>query len=270
MFVRELISTIYGNDGSSPIEAAKLIRDKGVVVSPATVEEIRFGEEGYNIRRRVECAGVLASDDASKKNALYRQIASQGVDIRQPQETVTHRFDSYGFTEGLAEAVSLPLEFLRKLLMVMRMELSYTDKTEPDEETRSFFIDAAGQFLNAYTIPLSRTSLFHPSIKAAWDGATIEGFYQVLYSQRRNGTSLGTLVPYEMEAMDFFYKRQIQRGSHLTNFDRLLLNFKATSGHDADVNKKIGEEIGIRCEKFHTWIHLNALLYGAPSPNLVI
>ncbi len=242
-----------------------------VNVTSHWVTEIRAGR--YGGRRTLIRADLSKSDpnDPSKKDRLYRRIATEGVSLRTyvAEPGLTHAYATNHLVEDIATNLHLRDGDIRQLLRAMRADavFGYTQ----DNEFNQIFIRVANEYLWAHTEKV-RPSKRYPvlvEINERWDRQSPVTFYQQMYSELTGSTTrIRGFVPYELEAMKLFYEGRTLRGrSEPTRFDSEI--FKYVSREEtASLAEDVRNQTGVLIDESTVLKHRNALVYGKPTTGL--
>ncbi len=253
-----------GTDRNAPVAAFK---GKGVRVAPSTIPELRAGRrKGKVIENNVLISEKLAQDDASLKNGFYLGIINKALELRTPQVRYKHRYDTNRYVEEIAVQLGKDKEDIRHLWGAMRADLVSANPDEADPQLAEKFRQTAEKFIADYSGPYPSSE--HPPVRNLnqnWDHRTVRDFYRVM-SPAIGVRFIATWMPYEMEIMSDFYKKQVAEGNRLTPFDRDSLG--VTLIPTAQAPARTAADMGVRSETVNA--HRNILVYGSPQSPLMV
>lgn len=234
------------------------------------VSQLRSGRSlGRQQLIRMEL-GSADHTDLSKKDKLYRRIATEGVFIRtfSDEQAYIPRYSSNGLVEAIADNLGFEGGHLRYFLAAMRADLVF-GYTESEHDT--FFLETAEAFLYANTegkYP-SRRKDGLVRMNEEWDRRSPLTFYKALYSSLGGGTKgLAAWVPYEIAGFQRFYdSRTLKRKASPTPFDQRVFEVR-NSESAGNLVRDIREQTDIRVNTDTIVVHRNALVYGQPTSGL--
>lgn len=269
--IEKITGVPIGNlrDPLAPIYDA--IQEKGLLKPHISwVSELRYG--GTLGRQKLIKWELDLTDpnDPSKKDRLYRKVATEGVSNRTYSNEPAYmpRYASDGFVEHIAENLKLKGDDIRAFLAAMRADLVFGSNTS---EHNNFFIHVAEAYLRANTEGLfpSRRKEALVSFNEDWDRQSPLTFYQKFYSTMGGSTRrLAGWIPYEIEVFQRFYEARTLSGKvPPTQFDERVLicqNIEVTGR----LAKEVRDATNIAINYDLVVKHRNALVYGKPTSGL--
>lgn len=264
--IEQKLGVTTGEKGKrKPMLAA--FETKGVPVHPNFVADLREGRRsGERTNWRLESAQVT---DSSKKNLFDSSVCLKALELRtfNIDRHRAHLFNANGFLAELANLFNVDLPTMEILVRAMRTDMAMTQAASPNDGLDKAFKRLAETYLKAkQDMPpskLQRDAGPYIAVDENWNHQTMEDFYRKFYEHvpRR---SIGTWVPYEMEALSLFYGQQIEVGNALTPFDRLSLEAHIKGTGDAMAVEQIRQATGIEVNYQVLEKQRNLLVYGTP------
>lgn len=249
---RQILGIDLGGQGDPRDPVVEALRQRGFDVNAKIVSHLRGGfKSGNEMINRLLCAELLETNDASKKDHYYLQIATRGL----------NRVSSVGFTEALAQGFGIRPQALTRLLRAMRVELVYSEMQGYDSQITYQFRNMAMSFFVESTTSRDKKARQLLSAKEEWDRRSIRSFYRAFYGVASSST-IGLLPPYEVEVFETFYQHQAERAFTLTPFDRLVLTEYAQRLPEEPFITRVRDETGIKFDKAVLYDHRNLLLEG--------
>lgn len=249
-----------------PVQAS--FESRGVKIHYKTVHRLRIGRySGSRIRDLLEYNELLTSDDASRKDELFLDIALTGENERTNLTTHDrHRFSSLGLTKAIADQLGIDKATMQRLIVAMREDIILYDLEHPQGQLYSDFLTMYKKYLDHRLFegrPLQSgysQALFD---RFGWGPSTLTDFYRFTYTFHLvNGPMLGTLLPYEIEMYIGFYQKQNQANNPLTPFDRFVLRCALERIPDKKVAGDIESRTGVPLERGTLILYRDTLTYG--------
>lgn len=217
----------------------------------------------------LQALNLALAEGSSKKDNLYREIASEAVRIRiYGTGQYSNRYLSDHYTEEVAEGLIFHLKDVQRCIRAMRIDLVYGDRM--NVVFTQFFIGVASKYFhdNVESVPPSKRGVAVVKLSEIWDYRSPTTFYRNMYELMRESTrSIGGWVPYEMEAMKCFYDERIRSNASPTDFDDKVLRLRKDTDF-RDLITEIGQNTGIPVDSNVLFNHRNALVYGNPDTGI--
>lgn len=266
-FISEALGLQVANTSNGRAEVVHALEERGIGMNMTTVSRLRGGSTtGSKTVRKLRGTTILQTDNASYKDNLSLEFAQTGIESRtyriQPQ--TSDRWLSFYFVEEIARQMRIDVQGARRCVRAMRTDLVFGELTgDVDDRLSALFLDSANKYLTPPNDPGQITKAAQ-SLSQAWKENTILGFYKALYTQT-SGTSIGTWVPYEVEFLKAFYLHRVELGSHLSLFDKLVLQAEISDRPGGEFATIIRQMTGIKYDASVTETYFNVLVYGRPE-----
>src|SRR3989344_3845161 len=260
----EQMGISLGSPGDPLQPIVRELEQRGISVHRNSVGRWRRGiKSGESIACRLEAVELLRTNNAGHKNVLYRDLAQTGQEIRERQRRCPARFNSYSFTDDIAEAAGIHVTSLRRMRVAARAEMVFTEREEsftfPDAFSENWK-GVANQFIADYHVSIGHASKPVVRLDEAWDHQTIGSFYRALYDPKSCGTRvIGTSAVYEVDILSEFYSLQKSAGHRLTQFDSHVLGSMIGRVDQQKLAGRLRAESGIPLSDHIFPVHLDAL-----------
>lgn len=218
------------------------------------------GEETATIIGSIE---VIRRQSSEGKLNFYSQLTQIGLSLRRPQQRLTHRYVSEGFTEEIAGALGKNSQDMREAVRALRASIVVSSSQgEIDENLLFMFKEVANEYFKAYTDP----DLNYPSqivgeveeLKQEWDGTSIRDFYGIFYGIFGDSPrAIGALLPYELPFMREYVETL---GGNLTTFDLKVLRACAEQESSDDLAQAVKRETGVPLDRGPVGVHRRILI----------
>lgn len=264
-----------GERGSARYPVLAGLEKKGVIIPPKTVQTLRSGRySGQEVVDRVQISRLLKTISESggarpvEKNTLYLKIALEATGKCQLQTHPNHprrhqRWQSFGLTKAVAEALKLSISQVRRSLISMRAD--FASSVKPGNTPFDVFTEGVDDFCKHYgaiTIDSSPLALdLEPWRK---EKTSIPDFYKSVYpkDRHRGGSSIGVWLSYELPALASFY----EANPAMTPLDKVVLRSYLPRLHVAGTMANTAAEIrmltGVPVDRGIIDLHKNALVRG--------
>lgn len=269
---KERIETIVGCPVGQPGEPVGSFSDSVTKILPTKPSRSwihRARTEKSNCGGLLQALNLALTEGSSKKDKLYREIASEAVRIRvYGRGHYSSRYFSDHYTEEVAEGLKLDSNDVRRCMRAMRIDLVYGDRM--GVTFTQFFVGVASEYFhdNVGSIPPSKRGAAVVKLSEIWDFRSPATFYRNMYELiGKSVRSIGGWVPYEMEAMELFYGERIRPKVSPTDFDGKVLRLRKDT-HFRDLITEISQNTGIPVDSNVLLNHRNALVYGNPDTGI--
>lgn len=237
-----------GKTGDSKAPVFETFRNLGVKIDKNTISDLRNGEtSGAQIARRIEAQAIVRSDNVQSKDLFFLEYGAIGITKRKILTNgKARRFGIKGLRKKIAEELDLKEDLLGSLVKAERINLFYT----PEEELGASFPNDFRQAVNLFIKDASKFGFQDEinEIKRKWKrNKTVKGFYMNLLNLPSEISA--RWGPYEIKPLWTHALNRIKRGSHLTPFDKMVLQGVNGDTSDEAVLKKIQGDIGITIQR---------------------
>lgn len=269
--ILEISGVPVGRKGESRLPFVSLFENIGVPVDPVTVSRFRMGDtSGVRTADRLNCARVLEENSAERKNRFFLILATYG--LRERQHNVRRdqaRFNSWGYTERLAQALDERPQVVRRCIRAMRADLVCESLSSPDPDLVKLFCGVAEDYLTDFPhTALHLRPRVIQLVEQGWDHKTALSFYQKLY-QCSGARNIGPWTPYEMEVLQQFYAWRFRQENVLTSLDKAVLSWQTQGRRVSGLVEGLIKQTGIPIDDEVIYNHRNLLVYGRPTPRMI-
>ncbi|MDO8610536.1 MAG: hypothetical protein Q7R95_08375 [bacterium] len=163
------------------------------------------------------------------------------VRIHKNERNTQHRFQSWHYTDRVAEKTELDRNSVTYLFEIMRAISVYTLKN--NSQLNGLFDQMIGRLYEDMLTPPSRADHFFEDLNKDAITDPIEWFKKV-YKNPKRATFFGKLAPYEM---DFFEKifSFLMTQNGIDPFSKLVLDYRSKKISSGQLQKTLKDDIGI-------------------------
>ncbi|MDO8609036.1 MAG: hypothetical protein Q7R95_00660 [bacterium] len=240
------ISIDFGTKRSSKSPFLQRYHDLDVPIHPNSVTSIRLGNaSGKRITVSAYAAEKLIDNNLNRTYSLLHDLSMIGlledVRIHKHERNTQHRFQSWHYTDRVAEKIDIDRNTVTYLFEIMRAISVYTLRDNP--QLNGLFDQMVGRLYEDILTPPSRADHFFEELNQDAITNPVEWFKKV-YKNPKRATFFGKLVPYEMNFFEKIFS-YLMTQNRIDPFSKLVLDYRSKKISFGQLQDTLKAEVGI-------------------------